>query len=171
MVSGLWHGANWTFVVWGALHGVYLIFGMLYKKAASNSYLRKVDNFDALQVLITFCLVTFAWIFFRANNINDALFAGKNIITNTLSDLVSVFRDSALRAKTIYLNGDRWSFMLMIELILVLEILQHTFFVKKNLREYIMNNAFIRWTGYVSLFICILFLGKFGSDSFIYFQF
>jgi alginate O-acetyltransferase complex protein AlgI len=171
MVSGLWHGANWTFVVWGALHGVYLIFGMLYKKGTLGSYLKKVDNFDALQVPITFSLVTFAWIFFRANNINDALFIGKSVITNTLTDLVSVFRDSALRAKTFYLNGDRWNFMLMIEMIFVLEILQHAFFVKKDLRDYVMNNTFIRWLGYVSMFVSILFLGKFGLESFIYFQF
>ena len=77
LVSGLWHGAAWTFVIWGALHGVYQIFGTLTWKSR-NKLLSKVKlserNFLVVgfRRLVTFALVCFAWIFFRANSISDA---------------------------------------------------------------------------------------------------
>lgn len=77
LVSGLWHGANWTFVVWGALNGFYLILEvLLFKERKKN----------LLNVLVTFVLINFAWIFFRANSIGDAFYIIKTIATN-LGDL------------------------------------------------------------------------------------
>lgn len=76
LVSGLWHGASWTFVLWGILHGVYQIFGAMTKKARLNLYEKmkiRTDSkaFAAGQRLVTFLLVCFAWIFFRANSTGD----------------------------------------------------------------------------------------------------
>ena len=77
LVSGLWHGAAWTFVIWGALHGVYQIFGTLTWKSR-NKLLSKVKLSErsflvvGFRRLVTFALVCFAWIFFRANSISDA---------------------------------------------------------------------------------------------------
>ena len=75
LISGLWHGANWTFVVWGALHGLYLIFGIvtgptrerLWAKLGASATVRKW-----VAVFFTFHLAVLAWVFFRANNITDA---------------------------------------------------------------------------------------------------
>ncbi|MBK8657586.1 MAG: MBOAT family protein [Bacteroidetes bacterium] len=66
LISGLWHGANYTFLVWGAMHGIFMIVEDL---ISAHSKL-KLPNF--FRWLITFCLVSFAWIFFRAKSVNDA---------------------------------------------------------------------------------------------------
>lgn len=66
LLSGLWHGANWTFVVWGAWHGVLLI---LFE--TMQDMFRKIPR--PIQIAITSCLVTFGWIFFRARNMDEAM--------------------------------------------------------------------------------------------------
>ena len=76
LVSGLWHGADWTFVIWGSLHGLYQIIGYLTRNIRSGVYEKiKIDKngklASAWQTAFTFVLVCFAWIFFRANNVSD----------------------------------------------------------------------------------------------------
>lgn len=72
LLSGLWHGADWTFVLWGGVHGLYQIGGILYERCCPA---RLPDGrwTAALQRLRTFALVTFAWVFFRAETVADAL--------------------------------------------------------------------------------------------------
>lgn len=76
LVSGLWHGAAWTFVIWGALHGVYQVIGR-FTIGARNSLLERMGISPASPFVVwtrralTFILVSFAWIFFRANSISD----------------------------------------------------------------------------------------------------
>lgn len=77
LVSGLWHGAAWTFVIWGGLHAFYQVVGVLLKKPKSKLYRRLHIDESSKWVLwgkraVTFILVDFAWIFFRANSISDA---------------------------------------------------------------------------------------------------
>ncbi len=93
VVSGAWHGANWTFIVWGALHGIILClekFLGFSKKPMSG--VRKFFHW-----LVTFCLVAFAWIFFRAETLSDAGRIIKGIFTNLempflrLADLMAIF--------------------------------------------------------------------------------
>lgn len=77
LASGLWHGASWSFVVWGGLHGLYQIIGYELRgvKDRINEQLHtKTDclSYKLGQVLVTFCLTDFAWIFFRANSLGDA---------------------------------------------------------------------------------------------------
>lgn len=76
LVSGLWHGAKWTFVLWGVLHGCYQILGAITKKTRFRVYEKlkiRTDSglFAAGQRLVTFVLVCFAWIFFRANSTSE----------------------------------------------------------------------------------------------------
>ncbi len=85
-VSGLWHGANWTYVIWGALHGVYQIIGNLTIKPR-NALVAKA-GFDTkhpaviwVRRVITFVLVCFAWLFFRANNPSDAFYLVGKLFT------------------------------------------------------------------------------------------
>lgn len=87
LVSGFWHGANWTFIVWGLLNAMYFLPLLLLDKNRSN--LEPISftwNFEGLKTLlnvkVTFLLATFAWIFFRAATITDALRYIKNMFTN-----------------------------------------------------------------------------------------
>jgi len=106
LVSGLWHGANWTFVLWGALHGVYQIIGTLTRGLRDKLWgklgLLQSSAFRWARRIAVFVLVSFAWIFFRANSIGDAFdilgklfYSGWNVgISDTLSamglDLVAI---------------------------------------------------------------------------------
>ena len=76
LVSGLWHGAAWTYVLWGFLHGMYQVVGILTKKLRTGAYTALHIDPDSKPAhiwrrAVTFALVSFAWIFFRAGNIGD----------------------------------------------------------------------------------------------------
>lgn len=78
LVSGLWHGANWTFVVWGGLHGLYLTYSILTERPrAAMARAAGLDRVPGLltvwRILATNVLVTFAWVFFRADSVPEAL--------------------------------------------------------------------------------------------------
>lgn len=88
LLSGMWHGASWTFIVWGGIHGVYQIIGKIkgagLKKLESNGKIRIIDNTATLWIrrVITFALVCFAWIFFRGNSLSDCGVAVAKIFTD-----------------------------------------------------------------------------------------
>ncbi|MCD0466768.1 MBOAT family protein [Flavobacterium sp. ENC] len=115
VVSGFWHGANWTYVVWGFINAVYFLPLLL-----SNSNRNNMDaiqlkfNFDSAKVLLsifyTFFLTCIAWVFFRAKSITDAVLYLKRIITN---------RDFSFQ----YLDNERYSYelLLMIGLFVLVE--------------------------------------------------
>ena len=107
LVSGLWHGANWTFIIWGALNGFYLVFAIVSKGIRDRIThlvgLNRLPNINrALQIAITFMLVCFAWIFFRANSISDSFLIIKNIFRLT-GPLFSI-RPTPLRLYSLYLE-------------------------------------------------------------------
>ncbi|XMO86156.1 MBOAT family O-acyltransferase [Algibacter sp. AS12] len=89
IVSGFWHGANWTFIVWGALNAIYFLPLMLTKNNRNNiDIVAQGKNFPNIRefsaILLTFSLTVFAWIFFRANNINHALSYISEIFSSSL---------------------------------------------------------------------------------------
>ena len=95
LVSGLWHGANWTFIVWGALNAIYFLPLLLVDKnriyieiAANGNSLPSAK--EVLQILVTFGLTTFAWIFFRAASLTDAFVFIKGIFSVSLFSLPQV---------------------------------------------------------------------------------
>lgn len=79
LISGLWHGANWTFVIWGALHGLYQII-------EDRIHIHALDRSPVLgkyfRIFFTFALVCFAYIFFRANSLSDSLYVVTHLFTN-----------------------------------------------------------------------------------------
>lgn len=79
LLSGLWHGANWTFVLWGALHG-----GLQIIENAMKKHLPQLGKHrgwkGALEILLTFALVCVGWVFFRANNVQDAFYVLVNAV-------------------------------------------------------------------------------------------
>ena len=87
LISGIWHGADYTFLIWGALHGLFQVIGMLTQKKRNKLWKKwkvnpKGNLVGTLRIIGTFCLVMFANIFFRANTIQDAFLALSKIFTN-----------------------------------------------------------------------------------------
>jgi len=166
LISGLWHGAAWTFVIWGALHGVYLISSIVTAPARRKLYrLVHLDPGSTLvriwQTVFTFHLVCFAWIFFRANSLSDAMYLIGHMFSNIRLSLTG--HNLGLAHKEVLIAGAS---------ILVMEIV-HLIQTKYDLHTLISSKPIaLRWVIYYALAGSIIFLGAFNiSNQFIYFQF
>ena len=165
VVSGLWHGAAWTFVVWGALHGAYLVAGLatrsardrLWTAGAVGSMRAKVRHLVA--VLSTFHLVLLAWVFFRANSISDAWTVLSTIATGARGSGVAL---QSLNAYQLTLACASLAFLLAAQGV------QSRWDVQQLL---IRTPVWLRWSGYYALIFGILMFGRFEEVEFIYFQF
>jgi alginate O-acetyltransferase complex protein AlgI len=161
LLSGLWHGANWTYIIWGAINGFYLVFASISRKFRNKiTRLSGMEKLPALnhflQVITTFILVCFAWIFFRANNITDACM----IISKILACKGPVFIENP--STIIYP-------VLGIILLLFAEAKRE--YYKGNF-SFIHNKSWIvRNLSYAFLIVLILLFGVFDGGQFIYFQF
>lgn len=161
LISGLWHGANWTYVIWGTLNGFYLVFAIITQKFRNRindltgiEKLPRLNHF--LQIFITFILSCFAWIFFRANSITDAF----TIIKKILTDRGSIF----IGKPSIMI----YSF-LGIFILLFVELKKE--FYKGEFSFFNHKNWVVRNLSYAFLIIIILLIGVFDGGQFIYFQF
>jgi len=189
LVSGLWHGANWTFIIWGGLHGLYQVIGNLIpapKKKQRVSvwngekyqltgepllHSRKPKELliaRFAQAVFTFSLVCFAWIFFRANSITDAFYIAANLLTGreNWGDTLYVF--TVLNSMGVTL------FELLIGFGCILFLfLSELFCGESCIHETLMNKpADARFVYYLLVTILVLSLGVFYSAAeFIYFQF
>ena len=169
LLSGLWHGANWTFIIWGALHGLYLIFAITLnypKKYFSQKISRYSPKLDTtIDVVMTFLLVAFAWIFFRANNLDDAIYVIKNMFAN-LNEFNNI--GAQFRGIGIYTN-DIIKYFLLILFLIGYSTYERTDDVWKQLQ---LKPSWIRWTIYYIMIYGILFLAPHSTiNNFIYFQF
>jgi D-alanyl-lipoteichoic acid acyltransferase DltB (MBOAT superfamily) len=175
LISGLWHGANWTFVIWGALHGFYLIFGIVTKDVRQRvvAYLR-MDRFPKLyttmQIAVTFSLITFAWIFFRAKNVENAVYIVTHLTSGIFEDLSRFARGDFYGTLKIDIGG-RTEWAIAFGSILFMEIV-HLFQGKYSIRAFIRARPiYIRWGVYYAMFFILFFFGIFENRQFIYFQF
>jgi D-alanyl-lipoteichoic acid acyltransferase DltB (MBOAT superfamily) len=150
LISGLWHGANWTFVIWGALNGVYLIIEVL---------LFKKKRTGMINICITFLLVNFSWVFFRANNIKSAFHIIHDIFTKPGNLYIGSGDDIAASLYALIAIA----IILMVEL--KKEFFDSLFSVSNN------SSELVRLVGYSIVVFLILYLGVFGDSQFIYFQF
>ena len=152
IISGLWHGANWTFVIWGALHGLYLIIEIILKpvtnKIKLNHYARRF-----IGLAWTFILVNIGWVFFRANNFSDAIYILTHMFTSTGDIIVGVVFIFAI-----------------VFIILVMDLIyinQKALLFWRRLNQIWL----LRWLVYIALIFTILLFGINKSVEFIYFQF
>jgi hypothetical protein len=173
MISGFWHGANWTYVAWGALHGTYLILALVFKNInAGITEKLSLKKFPLIykiaNVAVTFSLVCTAWIFFRAATLQDGVYIIKHMIIG-MGNITRVL--SQERKELLYLNLNFLNFSIAVALIIVLcvaDLAQR----KQSIRQILSSKpALIRWSAYITLILSIIFLGNFGSQDFIYFQF
>jgi alginate O-acetyltransferase complex protein AlgI len=173
VLSGLWHGANWTFVIWGGLHGTYMVMSnatrRLRKKAIALFTLDRHPLIHKwVQVLVTFHLVLFAWVFFRANSLSDALLILKKIPSIEFGSLASDL------ARGFYANDlsrgwfDLTVAFACIALLQVVQLRQRQGDVRDALSA---RPMWIRWSVYYAAVMAIILLGAFEHAPFIYFQF
>lgn len=159
LISGIWHGANWTFVIWGALNGAYLVIAIVtqkYRDAINNALglTRSKTLFTAIQILTTFILSSFAWIFFRANNVDEAFLIVKKIATTLSGDL--------------FVKWDVFFAVFIGLSVLLLREFRDEFLINKFsfLKKYNLSLVF-----YAVIVALILLMGVFDEGQFIYFQF
>jgi len=158
MVSGFWHGANWTFVFWGFLHALFFLPILLLNKnrknlnqVAQEKLFPSVKEF--LQMIIPFILACVAWIFFRASNITEAFNYLKRIVNQ-------------VSFKIEYLNIERYS----VEMLLILFIfIAYEWFHREHEHPFIGK---WKWLKIASVILMLLTLGVYSNhQDFIYFQF
>lgn len=175
LVSGLWHGANWSFVVWGGLHGLYQILGDLLKNTKASIAKKcsvRTDCFShkLLQTIVTFTLVVFAWIFFRADSISDANQIILRIFTK--QDLWVLFDGSLF---TLGLPRPEMNILLVaLGMLVLMDLLQYK--KKIHIDEFLQSqNIWFEWLVIVLLIVIIFVFGEYGpgydAKQFIYFQF
>lgn len=155
LVSGIWHGANWTFIFWGAMHGVLQV---IEKALGWQKYEGGKVGVKAIRILVTFLLVSFAWIFFRMPSIGDA-FA-------VIGKIFSEF--GAVDFNTVF-SGFAPVIILLIGIaILLFKDIREEFYPNK---VQVLEMPFVRWGVYVILFIMILAGGVLDGRQFIYVNF
>ncbi len=175
LVSGLWHGANWTFVIWGGLHGSYYLFSFWTRNFRPKLIsLFKLNKFPflykLLQVLFTFHIVLFAWIFFRANSLSDAIF----IVTHLFTDIGSLISNIITAGNGVANFGFALSKPDMVIAAAAIGILgiHHLLQRGQSVRVWLSSKPiWLRWSVYYALIFGILVFGYFDSSEFIYFQF
>ena len=163
LVSGFWHGSNWTFIVWGGLNALYFLPIMLLNKnkintdvVAQGKYLPSVR--EVLSMTITFSLTTIAWIFFRAENIHHAISYLSNIIHPSILTFPELITP---KLEMIYT-------LLCIFILLLFEWMNREKIHALDIANYNKSN---RWMLYLIIIIMIITFGAFNHNSFIYFQF
>lgn len=158
-VSGLWHGANWTFIVWGALHGLYYLLEYVLKPATDR--VRSVLGeriAGALGILATFHLVLISWVFFRAASLSEAGL----ILSRMATDWSGILYKGSSQLTTALS-------LALIALLVIVQMLQKS----GKVSLYFSKTAWpvpVRWACYLFLFFSVMVLGM-SSNAFIYFQF
>jgi len=162
LVSGFWHGSNWTFVVWGFLHALYFIPLLIQKKNRKNLEFEKIDfsknGFMLIcRTIFTFLLVTLAWVFFRAESLQDALLFLKGIFSFDLFSIPQL----------------RPYFLLLILSVFILIEWKGRFFEFGIQYLFVNQPNLIRWSVYYLLIFGVILNSYLHSEAkeFIYFQF
>ncbi len=155
LVSGLWHGASWSFIFWGAYHGFFLVI----ERAFFGRVLQKIGKIPA--ILITFLIVNFGWVFFRVDNIKDALRYIKHMLTLNTGPAIEFDREF------------RFYFVMAV----IFSFFAVTNFTKK-IQDKIYFNAYTNWRHLAVCLTClVLFVLSVSSitssdfNPFIYFRF
>lgn len=147
LVSGIWHGANWTFIVWGVIHG----FAQIIEKAFGLNKKESKGFVKALRIVVTFVIVTIAWIFFRMPTIGDAVkFFGHAFSDVSMPEVLSVTNFAI--------------YVMAIALVFFKEAREEFFSTKMKF----LGNRYVKWAEYVLIFCLILLCGALDSGSFIY---
>jgi D-alanyl-lipoteichoic acid acyltransferase DltB (MBOAT superfamily) len=175
LLCGLWHGVGWNFIAWGGLFALYLVIGSLTEKPKKRFY-RKTGlityktAFNFMQLMITFLLVCFAWIFFRAADLGTAIHMVSQLFSGWSHDpMIVSFRS----LKSIMGHNG----ITMPESGIILILIPCVEFIEFYFRDHTQGKGFLslplplRWAVYYFLVILIFYFGRSETNTFIYFQF
>ena len=156
-VSGVWHGATWGFLFWGLIHGIYLASSVYYRPYQKKIYnwlgVQKSSWLKMWQILITFNLVSIAWVFFRANSLTDLVYIVKNYMK----------LDSFDSARSILSHFGLTPVFLLVIICLFYSILDGKVF-NANLDNFTASNSWLyRYAYYVSIVVVIIEYGRIMS--------
>lgn len=154
IVSGIWHGANWTFIIWGAFHGIIQI---IEKALSIQKETHKNKLIAIIRIIITFLLVNFAWIIFRIPTIDETWDIITKIFTSFSGDILANTN-----------NSDKLLMLTGILILLIKEITEEFFNGEKLWSRINFGGRFIIYT---ILFIMIISIGVLDSGQFIYVSF
>lgn len=153
-ISGLWHGAAYTFIIWGALHGVCMVIERLVYGEKIKQLSDKFSMSNIIRIIITFIIVNFAWIFFRINNLGDVMQIFKKIFTEPGKPF--------LDTNTLLMGFVAMAIIFIYDLV-----------KEKHLNMHLLSSRFmvVRYLTAIMLIVYILAFGVLNGGSFIYFQF
>lgn len=159
LISGIWHGANWTFIVWGGAHGILQIIekGLGLDPKGKLSSTRFIQFLKPIRIITTFILVSFVWIFFRMPSLSEAWFYINQIFIGGTSSIATITPSALI--------------LISMSILIV--------FIKDIMDEYLPQQytilynryAIIRWIAYIGIFCLIMLCGVFDAGSFIYVNF
>ena len=176
-ISGFWHGANWNYIIWGAIHGLLLVGAII--TAKPREFINKITGitkvpflFKTVQIIITFVLVAFAWIFFRANYMEMSW--TWHLVTHLFTNLPGLTELTNLEylSRNVFLDNGAREFFTAIALIIFMEVI-HYIQRDRSVRDIISTKPiWIRWGIYYIFAMMFFIFGVFDSPAqFIYFQF
>ncbi len=174
LVSGLWHGASWTYVVWGLIHAFFRVAEMVLRKPKRKLYRKlgidtKNPVMKGLSTVKVFLCVCFTYIFFRASTVKQAFRIAGSIFTDT--HLFRLFLSgylSGLLESMGFFAGNGVALVICIALMLLTERFIGCYDLPEKINTY---KAPVRWRFYYAVILLLLFFGSFGQSRFIYFQF
>lgn len=154
-VSGLWHGAAYTFIIWGAMHGACMVIERLVYGDKIKHISDKFSIANLLRLMLTFAIVNFAWIFFRVSD---------------LSEVMSIFRKIVTEPGSLFIDADTLVYTFIFAVIVFVTDFVDEFFTGK-VKLLDSRYGIIRWSTYIAMAVMILLFGVLDGGSFIYFQF
>lgn len=169
LASGLWHGANWTFIIWGGLHGIYQVIEGLLRRLTGEKKDRKAGVFsNLLHWVITFILIDIAWIFFRADNFSDAFF----IISHLHSGVILHFA-AAWTKMLVDFGLTGIGLVKLVAPVALLVVYDYCSLRCDISTEFSKVPIYLRWPVYIILTVWVVNTSLHGgtTQSFIYFSF
>jgi D-alanyl-lipoteichoic acid acyltransferase DltB (MBOAT superfamily) len=151
LLSGLWHGANWTFVIWGLLHGLVVIFFTRKAREEREERAHILTVRRTLEMVSTFVVVTFFWIFFRSPNVTSAWLYIKKIFS--------------------FIGGANYVGVNRVELLFSIALIAIMMLRERLLPRHLISNDKRFYAFAIAMTVICYYLGVFRENQFIYFQF
>lgn len=176
LISGIWHGANTTFIIWGIIHGLLLILEKIYL-SYRKTRTKRPQTFTSIIIkrLFIFTTICLTWVIFRANSISDALIIYKSFYSSFVVIITSVLTQNVAPIIPLIKNQSlsSWfpSIHYLILAILILEIYHYLKVTFDIFKMPFFKITVLRWTAYATLCFWIIFGGNHSKIQFIYFQF